>query len=119
VVNPVRRKLSSFLIEAAHEGINALDAQSACAKELRKIKDVDALIDETVEKICQTATAVEISKILFLARRLRGASGPKEESIKSNIKKIAEVLVTRVESKSGPLKLPQSCRLILLGISGR
>ena len=118
-MNPVRRKLRSFLIEAAHKGINALDAQSPCAKELSHIKDVDALIAETVERICETATAAEISKMLFLAARLRGASGQKEESIRNNIKKIAEVLVTRIETKSGPLKLPQSCRLILLGISGR
>ena len=115
-MNAVRHKLSSVLIETAHKDINALDPQSVCAKELSKIKDVDAVIAETVEKICQAATSAEISKILFLAARLRGTSGQKREAIKGNIKKLAEVLAARVEAESGPLKLPQSCRLILLGV---
>ena len=115
-MNPVRRQLSSFLIETAHDGMNAIDPESVCAKKLSKIKDVDAVVAETVEKICQAATSVEITKVLLLAARLRGTSGQKRESIKSDIKKIAEVLVARVEAESGPLKLPQSCRLILLGV---
>ncbi len=115
-MNPVRRKLSFFLTEAAHKGINAVDPGSVCAKELSKIKDVDAVIVETVEKICQAATLAEISKVLLLTAQLRGTLGRKRESIKSDIKKIAEVLVARVEAESGPLKLPQSCRLILLGV---
>jgi len=115
-MNPVRRKLSSFLIETAHKGIDVLEPQSVCAKELSKVRDVDAVIAETVEKICNAATSAEILKILFLAARLRGTSGQKREAVKGDIKKIAEVLVTRVETESGPLKLPQSCRLILLGV---
>ena len=114
-MNPLRRKLSSFLIETAHKDINALDPQSVCAKELSKIKDVDAAIAETVERICQAATSAEISKFLFLTAQLKTTSGQKRESIKTNIKKIAEALIARIEAKSGPLKLPQSCRLILLG----
>jgi len=115
-MNPVRRKLSSFLIEAAHKDINALDPESVCAKELSKIKDVDAIIAETVEKICQGATSAEISKFLFLTARLKGTSGQKREVIKTNIKKIAGALIARIEAESGPLKLPQSCRFILLGV---
>ena len=115
-MNPIRRKLSSFLIETAHKGVNALEPQSPCAKQLSKIEDVDSVINEEIEKICQVATLVEISKILSLTARLRGASGQKRESVKSGIKNIAEGLVTRIEAESGPLKLPQSCRLILLGI---
>jgi len=114
-MNPVRRKLSSFLIETAHEDINDLDPKSVCAKELSKIKDVDAVLAETVEKICQDATSAEMSKFLFLTARLKTTSGQKREEIKDDIKKIAEALVARVEAKSGPLKLPQSCRLVLLG----
>ena len=115
-MNPVRRKLSSFLIETAHNGINSLDPQSDCARELSKIKDVDAVIAETVEKICQAATLAEISKFLFLTARLKTTSGQKREAIKNDIKKIAEALIARIEAESGPLKLPQSCRLILLGV---
>ena len=115
-MNPLRRKLSSFLIETAHEDINDLDPQSVCAKELSNIKDVDAVIAETVEKICQAATSAEITKFLFLTARLKTTSGQKREAIKGDIKKIAEALIARIEAESGPLKLPQSCRLILLGV---
>ena len=115
-MNPVRHKLSSFLIETAHKDINALDPQSVCAKELNKIKDVDAVIAETVEKICQAATSAEITKFLFLVARLKTTSGQKREAIKGDIKKIAEALIARIEAKSGPLNLSQSCRLVLLGI---
>jgi len=115
-MNSVRRKLSSFLAEAACKGVKALAPQSACAKELSEIKDVDAVITETVEKICQAATSAEISKILLLAARLKMTSGQKREVVKDDIKKTAEVLVTRIETESGQLKLPQSCRDILFGI---
>lgn len=115
-MNPVRRRLSAFLIETARKGINSLESQSECAKELSNIEDLDAIIAETAETICRAATSVELSKILFLAARLRAASGQKREAIKNNIKKIAEDIITRVEAKSGPLKLPQSCRLILLDV---
>ena len=115
-MNPIRRKLRSFLIETAHNGINAVDPESMCAKELSKIKDIDAAVVETVEKICQAATSAEITKVLLLVARLRGTSGQKRESITNDIKKISEVLIARVEAESGPLKLPQSCRIILLGV---
>ena len=111
-MNPVRRMLSSLLIEAAHKNIDGLDAQSACAKELREIEDVDAVITETAEKICQAATSIEISKIIFLAAQLTGTTGQKRETTKNDLKKIADVLIERVEAESGPLKLPQSCRLV-------
>jgi len=113
---PIRRKLCSFLTEAAHKGIKALEPQSPCAKELSKIEDVDAVIVEIVEKICQAATSAEITKLFFLAARLKATSGRKREAVKSDIKKLAEVLVSRIEAESGLLKLPQSCRLILLGL---
>jgi len=115
-MNPARHRLSAFLIKTAHKGMNSLEPQSECAKALSKIKDVDAVITETVEKICQAATLAEITKFLFLVARLKTTSGQKREAIKNDIKKIAEALVARVEAKSGPLNLPQACRLILLGV---
>ena len=115
-MNPVRRKLSSFLIETAHNGINALEPESVCAKELSEIKDVDSVIAEEIERICEAATLAEITRILFLTARLNKTSGQKEEVIKNDIKKIAGEVITRVEDKSGPLKLPQSCLHTLLDI---
>ena len=115
-MDPIRRKLSSFLIKTIHEGIDALDPQSPCAKQLSEFEDIDTAITEWVERICQAATLPEITKIFVLAAQLRKTSGEKRNSIKSNLKKISEVLVARAETKSGPLELPQSCRHILLEI---
>jgi len=58
----------------------------------------------------------EISKFFLLTTRLKTTAGQKREAIKGDIKKIAETLIARVETESGPLKLPQSCRRILLGV---
>ena len=115
-MDAIRRKLSSFLLETAHKDINALDPQSPCAKQLSEIENVEAVIVEEIERICQTASLAEITSILFLTARLKKASGRKKEAIEKNLKKIAETLVTRVEAESGPLKLPQACRRIFLGI---
>jgi len=93
-----------------------LDPQSPCAKQLSEIENLDEIIVKEIEKICKVATLTEIARILFLAARLKRTSGQKKESIKSDIKKIAEVLVTRVEAESGPPELPQSCRHIFLDI---
>ena len=115
-MDPIRRKLSSFLTEAAHKGAKALEPQSPCARELSEIKDVDAIIAEEIEKICNAATLTEITKNLFLMRRMEKTSGRKQETIRKNFQEMAEVLVTRAEAESGPSKLPQSCRQVLLGV---
>ena len=113
-MDPIRRKLSSFLTEAAHKGIKALEPQLPCAKELDGIEDVDAIIAEEIEKICNTATLTEVTRILFLTRRMKKTVGQKGETIKIELKKIAEQVVTRAESESGPLSLPETCRHLLL-----
>lgn len=115
-MDPIRRKLSSFLTEAARKSVKALESQSPCARELSEIKDVDAIIAEEIENICNAATLTEITKILFLMRRMEKTSGPKQETIRKNFQEMAEVLVTRAETESGPSKLPQSCRQVLLGV---
>jgi hypothetical protein len=113
-MDPIRRKLSSFLTLAAHKGIKALEPQLPCAKELDGIEDVDAIIAEEIEKICNAATLTEITKIFFLTRRMKKTSGQKRETIKTELKKIAEQVVTRAESESGPLSLSETCRHLLL-----
>jgi len=115
-MEPIRKKLSSLLIEAAHKDIKALDPQSPCAKQLSQIENVDTIIAEEIERICNAATLTEITKILFLTRRTKKTSGQKREAIKSQLKKIAEQVVTRVESESGPLRLPETCRHLLLSL---
>jgi hypothetical protein len=113
-MDPIRQKLSSFLNEAARKGIKALEPQLPCTKELNGIEDVDAIIAEEIEKICNAATLAEITKILFLTQRMKKKSGQKRKAIKSQLKKIAEEVVTRAESQAGPLSLPQTYRHLLL-----
>ena len=115
-MDTIRRKLSSLLTEAANEEIKALDPQSQCAKELAEIEDVDTIIDEEIGKMCKVLTLGEITRILLLVTRLKTTSGQKNEVIKNDIKKVAKKVTARTEAKSGPSKLPQSCRHIFLGI---
>ena len=115
-MNPIRQKAASFLTEAVHKKIAALDFESEYAKQLSEDEDIDTVIAEEIEKISEAATLAEISKIVLLAARLRRASGQKRDSIRTNLKEMAELLVTRVEAESGPLKLPQPCRHILSGV---
>jgi len=92
-----------------------LDPQSSCAKELSKL-DVDDIIRSDVQKICGAATLIEITRILFLATRLQKTSEHKREKIKNALKKAAQELLARVETESGQLELPKSCRYLLLDI---
>lgn len=107
--------MSSFLTEAAYKAIVALDPESPCAKELSKIK-VDNIIREETEKICGAATLAEITRALSLVRRLKKTSEQEKEAIKSKLKRIVEKLVTRVETESGQLRLPKTCRHLLLNL---
>jgi len=43
-MEPIRKKLSFLLIEAAHKDIKALDTQSPCAKQLSEIENLDEII---------------------------------------------------------------------------
>jgi len=113
-MNPIRRKMASFLNEAAHKEIEALDPDSPYAKELNQIGDVDTVIAEEIEKICNIATLGEITKTLLLVRRLKTASLREKEAVESKLRKIAEELVRRVETESGGLRIPNACRHLLL-----
>jgi len=107
-MNPVKQKMISFLTEAALNQIKALGPESAYAKELNKIENDDT-IRVDIKKICEVATLAEITKIMFLASRLKKASEHQKDLIKSDIKKIAEKLLSRAEAESGPLRLPEHC----------
>ena len=116
-MDPIRRKLSAFLADAACRGIEALDPESACAKELRAIPVGDAL-HEDVERICAAASLAEIGKVFVLGARIQKTSGKEKEKIMNDLKDIADELVTRVEKQSGRLMLPELCRHLLLALSG-
>lgn len=113
-MNLIRRKAFSLLTEAAYNQIEALCPQSPQTKELNEIEDVNAIIAEEIEKICNAATLAEITKAILLVRRLKKAPVHEKEIIKSELDSIAEKLVTRVETKSGPLRLSKDYRHLFL-----
>ena len=116
-MDPIRRKLSSFLTDAARRRIEALDPESACAKELRGIPVGEAL-HEDVERICAAASLAEIGKVLVLGATIHKTSGKEKEEIWNDLKDIADELVARVEKQSGRLMLPEPCRHLLLALPG-
>jgi hypothetical protein len=100
----------AFVTEAARKEIEALDPDCPCAKEMSKLDDVDNTVAEEVKKFCDAATLREIGKMLLLVGRLEKTPAHEREIIKSELNSIVEKLITRVEVKSGPLKLPKDCR---------
>jgi hypothetical protein len=114
-MNPLEQKMISFLTNAAHEQIVALRSETEYAKKLNNI-EVDDTVKEEIQKICQVATFVEMTKIALSVSRLKKASGPQREKIKRDLKRIAEKLVSRVEAESGPLKLPENIRNLSSGL---
>jgi len=111
-MNPIRRKMIAFVTEAVRKEIEALDPDCPCAKEMSKLDDVDNTIAEEVKKFCDAATLREISKMLLLVGRLEKAPVHEREITKSEFDSIVEKLITRVEAKSGPLRLPKDCRYL-------
>ncbi|MEE8424116.1 MAG: hypothetical protein V3S49_06200 [Thermodesulfobacteriota bacterium] len=107
--------MASFLIDTAKGGIDALDPGSSCAKELKEI-DIDNILKEDISRICETISFIEITKILSLSTRLQAVSQAEEDEIKRKIKKMSQVVVARVEAKSGKLMIPESCRHMLLNL---
>lgn len=104
-MNPIRRKMVSFLTEAVREQIKALEPGTEPAKELSEIDNVDETIAEEIEKICRVATLADITKIFLMVKKLKKASGEEQETIKSALNDIAQELAGRVEAESGPLRL--------------
>ena len=113
-MNPIRRKMIAFVTEAVRKEIEALDPDCPCAKEMSKLDDVDNTIAEEVKKLCNAATLREISKMLLLVGRLKKASVQEKEAIESELWKIKEELVRRVETESDGLRIPKACRHLLL-----
>jgi len=107
--------MALFLTDLARKGIKALDSDSPCAKKLEK-NDIENILKDDITRICEAASFTEITGILSLASRLQIASEEKKETIKKELKKIAEEIVVRVEGKSGKLKTPESCRHLLLNL---
>ena len=100
------------MTEVLQQKIEALERGSPQAQELSTI-DPDKYIKQDIEKVCNSATMTEIMRILFLGGKLRKATGQERETIKNDLKVIADVLFARLQSKSVALRLPKSCIAML------
>ncbi len=114
-MNPLKRKMISFLNKAACEQIVALRPETEHAKELNNT-EVDDTVKEEIQRIWQVATLAEMTKIALSVSRLKKAPESQRKKIKSDLKKMAEKLVSRVEAESGPLKLPENVRNLFSGL---
>lgn len=114
-MNPLRQKMASFLIDAARKQIKGLNVESVYAKTLERI-DVENMLREDINRVCEAASFIEITRIISLVSQLQAASDENKATIKGDIKKIAEGLVARIERDSGELKISQSCRHLLLNL---
>ena len=109
-MNLIRQKMFSLLTETVHNELKTLGPESPLVKELGKIEDIEQIIDEEIEKICNVATMSEITKTVFLVRRLKKDSETEKGLVISELNRIAEGLAKRVETESGPLRLAEVCR---------
>ena len=65
MTEPIRKKLSSLLIDAAHKAIETLDLQASCVKQLSEIENLDEIIVEEIEIICKAVALTDNSKVFF------------------------------------------------------
>jgi hypothetical protein len=114
-MNPLKHKIAAVLMEAAQQGFEILDKNSPCAKALEEI-DLDKALKEDINRICENVSFVETTKLISLYTRIYIEHGKKRETIKRDLKKIAEDAVKRIENESGRLNIPKQCRSLLLNL---
>ena len=114
-MNLLQQKLYDFLFATAKKSIATLPAGSPYIKAITKI-DVDSILKDDLTRICKEVSWGEIGKILSIGAFMNMAEGEKRSAMKSDIKKVAQDIVARVERKSGKLRTPDKFRKLLLNI---
>lgn len=114
-MNIMRKKLADLLRNAAYTGIKKINPECECAKALNAV-NVEAVLKEDIDRICNEISIAEIMRFLGLAARLKNAPAEEKAQIKNEIKKVSEDAVARIEKKSGRLKIPDECRFLLLNL---
>ena len=113
-MNPLQKKLASIMVDTAYEEIGKLGKNSPYLKALEGV-DIDKVLAEDVNRICESISLGEIMKILPMIAKMKIACREDEHrALKCDIREIALRVVERVESSGGKLKLPASCRDLLL-----
>ena len=114
-MNPIKKKLAGSLTELAKKEIDAMDAESPCARALEGL-DVDALLEKSIQRITDELSTLEAGRILKLAVKHKLSGAEDADKYKKKIKSIASEVVKRVESKYGGLYLPPECRDLLMNL---
>ena len=114
-MNPIKKKLADSLTKMTKRGIEAMDAESPCAKSLEGA-DVDALLQEDIQHICSELSTIEAGKILKLAVKRKLSSPEDADMYKKAIESMASEIVKRVEKRTGSLNLPLECRQLLMNL---
>jgi len=117
-MNPIKRKLASFLTDVIKSGMDTMDAESPCARSLKGL-DRDALLEKDIERICDELSTLEAGRILSLGAEfmLSGAGDvDKYKRNKKEIKSLVFEVVKRVEKKDGSLNLPPECQDLLIDL---
>ena len=98
--------------EAALKGIKHLDPGSDVARAL-KGTDVEAMLHDDIRRICGALSFFEITRASFLAARIATAKSSELESMKDELKAIAEKAAAKAEAINGKLRIPDCCRELL------
>jgi len=117
-VNPIKRKLASFLTDVIKNGMDTMDAETPCARSLKGL-DRDALLEKDVNRLCDDLSTLEAGRILSLgAGFMLSAAGDadKHEKNKKEIKSLVLQVLKRVERKDGSLNLPPECQDLLINL---
>jgi len=111
----LKRKLADLLSHSTRAGIRKLKPDSHCFKTLQNV-NIDCILTHDVEKICESISLMETVKILSLSAYLKCLPKDKRHPVKEEIKDLANQIVKRTEKEKGALKIPHSCRHLLLNI---
>ena len=117
-MNPIKKKLASFLTDVIKNGMDTMDAESPCARSLKGL-DRDVLLEKDIQLICNELSTLEAGRALSLGAEvmLSGAGDvDKYERNKKEIKSLVLEVLKRVERKDGSLNLPPECQDLLINL---
>lgn len=111
-MNVLQKKMAEVMRETARKALKKLDPKSPLAKELHSV-DVEAILKQDVERICEALSLFDISRALTLVAQFGVSSPDKRELLKRELKKIAEVSVEKAEAKGVKFDAPVHLRQLL------
>lgn len=114
-MNPIKKKLADFLTDVIGQDMDAMDAESPCARSLKRL-DRDALLEKDIQLICNELSTLETGKILRLAVKRTSSDTEDAGRYREEMKSMASEVVKRVENEHGSLNLPPECRDFLINL---